>query len=254
MLQILRQGVWFGGLPPVLQALILERSVVRSHRKGAFIIREGAPPKAMFAVLHGQVHVLRQVGNGDEVLIHVGEPGSWFGEYAVYAAAPSIGSIVAASQVRALMLPAQQFERIVNEEPRYFRHFADLLMEHFAYLFRYMAEAHGLVPEDWLCIRLADLAVLQRHHRPAEGPVDLTISQGDLANMIGVSRQTLNALLARLQARGLIEVGFRRIRVLDEARLRSGPGCIRGSGVIRPTDCTRHQIQGPPPRSSGPTH
>jgi DNA-binding transcriptional regulator LsrR (DeoR family) len=40
------------------------------------------------------------------------------------------------------------------------------------------------------------------------------VSQAELANMVGLSRQTLNALLADLQARGLVEVGYRRVRLL----------------------------------------
>lgn len=222
--ELLQQGAWFGALPKALQALILERSVIRSFHKGEFLIREGAPPKAMYALIEGHVRATRQVGDGDEVLILVAEPGFWFGEYAVYSGNRSIGSLIADSQDRALMLTVQQFERIVADEPRYFRHFANLLLEHFAYLFRYVAEGHGLPPEDWLCIRLADMAAMQRHNRTLHGPVDVTVSQGDLATMIGVSRQTLNTLLARLQARGLIDVGFRRIRVLDEARLRNPCG------------------------------
>lgn len=231
--QLLQRGVWFSGLPSALQALILDRSVIRSYRKGEFLIREGEPPKAMFAVLEGQIRVIRQVGDGDEILLHIGEPGSWCGEYGVYSGALSIGSIVAHSKLHTLMLTVQQFERIVGDEPRYFRAFAGLLMEHFALMFRYIAEGRCLSPEDRLCTRLADLAAMQRHHRPPERPVDLTISQADIATMIGVSRQTLNALLSRLQAKGLIEVGFRRVRVIDESGLRGARSCGNWPAVNR---------------------
>ena len=40
------------------------------------------------------------------------------------------------------------------------------------------------------------------------------MTQAELATMVGVSRQTLSALLGRLEARGVIETGFRSIRVL----------------------------------------
>jgi CRP-like cAMP-binding protein len=40
------------------------------------------------------------------------------------------------------------------------------------------------------------------------------LSQVELASMVGLSRQRLSTLLGRLAAQGLIEVGFRRIRVL----------------------------------------
>lgn len=126
------------------------------------------------------------------------------------------------------MLGVQQFERIVNDELRYFRVFADLLFERFARLFRYLAEGNKRSQVDWLCTRLADLAALRRHDLPSGSPVDLTLSQEELANMVGVSRQTLNAFLAQRAERRLIEVRFRRLRVLDEAGLRGGYSCGQG--------------------------
>lgn len=222
VVRLLKQGGWFGSLPAELQTLILERAVVRSYQRGQFIVQEGVPARGLFAVLEGTVRVVRQVGDADEVLLHIGEKGLWFGEYGLLTGALSIGSIIADSPAQALMLSIADFERIVDAEPRYYRHFANLALERYAYLYRYVAEGHGLGAEDWLCTRLADLAEMRRRDNPMELPVSLTVSQGDLATMIGISRQTLNALLARLQTHGLIEVGFRSIRILDEARLREG--------------------------------
>ncbi len=55
---------------------------------------------------------------------------------------------------------------------------------------------------------------LWRDDLPTSGPVDLPLSQVELASMVGLSRQRLSTLLGRLAAQGLIEVGFRNIRVL----------------------------------------
>jgi len=224
VLKLLRQGAWFGGLPPALQELILRESVVRSYPKGQVVIREGEPPKGLFAVLEGRVRAVCWAGDAAEVLMHVGEAGLWFGHYGAMSRNPSIGSVIADSPVRLLLLPAFKFERIVADEPQYYRAFADAALERYAFLFRYVAEAHGLSPEGRLRARLADLAHLAGRERPRRGPVALTVSQTDLATLVGVSRQTLNGLLKRLEAERLIEVAFRRIRVLDEARLRDGRG------------------------------
>jgi len=47
----------------------------------------------------------------------------------------------------------------------------------------------------------------------------LAVAQGDLATMCGLSRQTLNRVLAGLVARGIIALGYRRIDILDPAAL-----------------------------------
>ena len=213
---LLKAGRWFGGLPAALQDLIIERSVRKPYRKGDYIVREGKPPKAMHAVLSGRVRVTRKVGDEqEEMLIQLGEPGFWFGDYAVYAGANSIGSIVADTAVTTLALTVGEFERIVREEPAYFRAFADLLFERYADLFRYLGESRGLAPEDWLRTRLIDLAAIMRRDNPGVGAGVITLSQTELAAMMGISRQTLSTLLRRLEARGIITVGFRSIRVLS---------------------------------------
>lgn len=212
----LKRGRWFGALPAALQELILDRAVRRSYRKGQHIVREGGPPRGMHFVLAGRVRVTRKVGDGRQaVVIWVGEPGFWFGDYAVLARMPSIGSIVAETNVTTLSLTTAAFERIVRDEPRYFRLFADPLFERYADLFRYLAEAHGLHGEDWLRIRLVDLAAAMRRDNPSVDAGVIAISQAELATMMGVSRQTMNGLLRRLQSRGIIELRTRSIRVLD---------------------------------------
>lgn len=209
-------GKWFGSLPEALQVAILDRSRERGFGPGEFIIREGEPGKGLFGLLEGRTRHTRSVGDADEVLMHIGEPGLWFGEYPLLSGQPAIGSIAADGAVRTLFLPKAAFDRIVEDEPRYYRAFNLLLCERFALSFRLLAEARGLPPEDWLHRRLAGVAEVQG--RAAAAPAaqtTLAMSQTELANMVGVSRQTLNVLLSRLQARGLVEIGYRKIRLLS---------------------------------------
>ena len=213
-LEFLRRGRWFGSLPALLQSTIVERTIARSYGKGAFIIEEGAPPRGLFALLEGRVHVVRGIAESDQALIHVGEPGMWFGEHGLLSGRSALASIVATTNVRTLLLPVAEFQRIVAEEPRHYPQFAALLFERYATVFRYASEARAVPAEDWLWTRLQDLAANRRRDAQVEGPVDISVSQTELATMVGVSRQTLCMLLGRLQERGQIDVGYKRIRVL----------------------------------------
>jgi len=62
-----------------------------------------------------------------------------------------------------------------------------------------------------LCGR--DLPQIEREHGATTPQVRM--SQSHLASMLGVSRQSLNAALARLQRRGLLRVGFRMIELVE---------------------------------------
>ena len=68
---------------------------------------------------------------------------------------------------------------------------------------------------------LADRAEMRRWDHPDERPLCLSLSQEELARLVGLSRQTLNGSLQKLQAAGLVEVAFRTVRVPDPEALRS---------------------------------
>jgi len=92
-------------LPQALQELILANSGLRSYRKGEVITREGEPAKGMGAVLDGQVHLTRNVGNRADALVGVGHAGFWFGIYGTLSGGrPSIGGLVAATAFALVLL------------------------------------------------------------------------------------------------------------------------------------------------------
>ena len=214
ILEFLQQGRWFGALEPALQQLIVQRSIVVRFEPGDYLIEEGSPPKGLYAVLEGRIRATRRLAAGRDAPVHVGGRGFWCGDYATLAGQPTIGSTIADTRVRALFLSAAGFERIVDEEPRHYRAFMALLLERYARVFGSVAELHGLPSEERLRRRLERIAALWRDDLPTRGPVDIPLSQVELAGMVGLSRQRLSTLLGRLEAQGLIEVGFRNIRVI----------------------------------------
>lgn len=217
--RFLSAGEWFGSLAAPLQDLILSRSTVRKFAKGQVISVEESPPDFLLAVLEGTVYVVRDVGGGEEALIHVGEPGFWYGAVYLLTGSPTVATLLAHTPVRALILSKAQFDRILAEDPRHYPAFARLALDRYRVVVGMLAELRELAPEARLRGRLVALAKLRMQDRRHSGAVSLAVSQADLARMVGVSRQTLNVLLGRLSKTGLIEVGFRRIRVLDAARL-----------------------------------
>jgi CRP-like cAMP-binding protein len=212
-LDILRNGPWYGALPAALQARIAAVGVVRSYRRGQFLIRQGDPPRGLIGVISGRTRHVCAVGDDCEVLMHVGGPGLWTGEYPTLTGKRAIGSVVADAPTRAMLLPLREWQRMVDEHPRWLRPLAELVAERFAFAFRLIAESQGLTREDRLHVRLRRVAEVQQPDQGA-GPASVSMSQSQIATMIGVSRQTLSAMLARLQARGLVRVCYRRIELL----------------------------------------
>ena len=217
---LLRKGKWFGNLPEELQSLIIDNSMLRLVEQNHVLITEDTPPTGMFVLLEGQVAITRQVGYRNDFFIYLGGPGFWFGENGLLGNDITLITATARTKIRALFLPAPNFKQIIEAEPRYYQLFAQLSLTRYAILIRNLSHSNSLPPEEYLRLRLADLSDMTHSEQMSDDIVELALSQTDLAAMIGSSRQTINMLLKKLESDGLIEATFRKIRILEPARLR----------------------------------
>jgi CRP/FNR family transcriptional regulator, cyclic AMP receptor protein len=219
---VLGQGAWFKALPPDLKALMLENSLLRTFKTGEVISAEDQPQAGLWGVVEGQVAVTRRVASAGEFFFHLGGPGFWFGEAGLITNQVALVTVTARTAGRTLFLPASKFAQITANNIGYFRCFVELHAARNALMLRHVAQSSGLSPESYLRIRLADISDLIHSDGAKPEPVELALSQTDVANMIGTSRQTVNKLLKKMEHEGLIKVSFRKISILDPARLRGG--------------------------------
>ena len=219
-LNLLRKGKWFGELPEEFQALLLDNSMLRLMEEGQVLIAEETRPTGMFAFLEGHVAITRQIADRGDFFYHLGGPGFWFGESGLLNREYANITATARTKVKALFLPASSFEQIVDSEPRYYRLIAKLVLSRYAIIMRNLGQSNSFPPEEYLRIRLADLSDMIHSEGFSNETVELALSQTDLAAMIGSSRQTINMLLKKLESEGLVEVDFRKIRILDPSGLR----------------------------------
>jgi len=211
----LNRNWWFAEMPADMQQELLAHGVVRHFANGAHLVEQGYQADGIYAVLEGQVAFLRQMLEGREFLLNIVGPGYWFADPSVLLGEPMPHSAVARAEVRALFVPATVTTRIRNASAEFANHFARLHAHRFIISINAVADATALPRETFLCQRLADLALqMGMVDSPgADDSVDVAVSQSELALLIGVSRQTLNSYLSDLESRGLIEIGYRQIRL-----------------------------------------
>lgn len=229
----LSKGTWFRGLPAKLQDAIVDQLVPQTYAKAEVIVAQGSKAKGLYVVLDGRVAWRHSTGAGKNALLYIAGPGAWFGHLALVRGTPVQVEVVAHTAAHVLLLPRRQYKRLIEDDPGHYRRIADQALDRFEILIRVYAEGRSLPAEELIPARLVTLAELRRAESGQRGgAVDLTIAQSDLAEMIGVSRQTLNTALKRLEEKGLIEVGFRRLRIPDPARLQ-GARRIRARAASR---------------------
>jgi CRP-like cAMP-binding protein len=95
---------------------LARRFVAMDVAAGTEVIREGAPGKGLYVVLHGEVDVSKRDGD-EKVLLATLGPGDVFGEIALLHEDTASASVSAASQGSLLFLDREIFQRLVAAVP-----------------------------------------------------------------------------------------------------------------------------------------
>ncbi|MFL1481819.1 Crp/Fnr family transcriptional regulator [Pseudomonas grimontii] len=211
-------GHWFSHLPVPFQHSLLAHARLRQLTAGQYLFKRGDPPCGLYAVLDGTLRVSAVNEHGKEALLSlVGAP-YWFGEICLFDGLPRTHDACATGPCTLVQVPQQALLKILEESPRYWRDLA-LLMSQKLRLSFIGLEQLSLMPAS---VRLAHrlLMIVEGYGDMELSKRVLQLPQEDLAAMLSLSRQTTNALLKDLQARGIVRLGYGEIEILDVQRLR----------------------------------
>src|SRR5664280_1598750 len=84
----IESGSWFSKLSPALREAILSRAVLRRLQDGAILSARGAPAEEWCGVARGAVRVSSVSLAGKQVTLTYVEPGTWFGDIALFDGMP----------------------------------------------------------------------------------------------------------------------------------------------------------------------
>ncbi len=188
----------------------------RRYRRGEVIFHQGDPGDALLIILSGRVKISSPSDAGVEAILATLRPGEFFGSLALLDGSPRSASATAAEPTETLILPRDRFRELVNDSPAIRDHvFAELARE-LRRLTTHVEELHFLDITGRLGARLARLA--EEQGTPiGGGEIRLAgpITQGELAAMVGSTRQSVNKLLGYFIDDGLIRMERDAIVVTD---------------------------------------
>ncbi|HEY5578671.1 MAG TPA: Crp/Fnr family transcriptional regulator [Acidimicrobiia bacterium] len=197
--------------PDDLGALASVGAVVTRY-PGTHLFRQSQPAIAAYLIQEGQVDLYRGAKPNRRVVSRVGE-GAVIGDIAMFAGVPYMSSAAAVTPVTALQFDR---ERLLPE-----------LARHPALCLRWLVAAlRQLEGTQRRVIHLMHKTVLAQvaDLLAEESPGEIRISQTTIATLLGVSRQSVNEALSQLRSDGIVETGYRFVRVLDPDRLLEASG------------------------------
>jgi CRP/FNR family transcriptional regulator, cyclic AMP receptor protein len=190
---------------------------VRRFRRGETVFHVGDPGDALFIVMAGSIKITLPADTGEEAILATLRPGDFFGELALLDGAPRSATAVAIEPTETYVLAREGFRELIATEPQMREALLATLAAEVRRLTNHVEELHFLDITGRLASRLVRLAAESGSSRLADGSVRLAgpLTQGDLAAMIGCTRQSVNKLLGLFGDDGLIRLERDRIVVVD---------------------------------------
>jgi CRP/FNR family transcriptional regulator, cyclic AMP receptor protein len=205
----------FAGLGEARLAALARECSIQRVARGAYLFFQGDPADALYVVRSGSFALLLSSPDGRELVINEMRYGDCFGELGLLTGLPRSTCAVAraAGGGEVLMIPRQAFLTLLDEEPLLSRR----LLETMAQRLRSSSEREGALAFLDAQARLARVLLELDEMEVERGYV--TISQEELAQRTGLTRQTVAKALGRWRRRGWLITGRGHIMLLNRAQL-----------------------------------
>jgi CRP/FNR family transcriptional regulator, cyclic AMP receptor protein len=227
-INVLKQTNLFAHLSEAELACIARDLVERRYGEGEIIFHEGDAGQMLYIVGAGQVRIYVNGLDGSETSVIVfGRPGELFGELAVIDGLPRSATAVSLDQTTLYTINREQLRDHMRRSPQLALNFMQTLSQRVRYNTRQMDSLATLPVPARLARKLVELA--QAYGRLTTNPVqgvqiDLALTQGQLASLIGASRESTNKNLRDFQRRQWVHLTQGHIIVLDPDGLRGQIG------------------------------
>ncbi len=188
----------------------------RRFRRNEVIFHVGDPGDALFIVASGTVKITLPSETGDEAILATLRAGEFFGELALLDGAPRSATATALEATDTLVLPRTRFRDLIAAEPSIRDALFAALAAELRRLTVHVEELHFLDMGGRLAAVLARLAN-EQGRRLEDGTIRLqaSLTQSDLAAMVGCTRQSVNKLLGLFVDDGLVRLERDAIVVID---------------------------------------
>jgi CRP/FNR family transcriptional regulator, dissimilatory nitrate respiration regulator len=210
------------GRVPVFQGLPLKQLEILAviaepitYQANQQIITEGRPADGFFLIVAGQVKVFKLSLDGKEQVLHFVGAGEIFAEVPVFSGGTYPANAAALRETRTLFFPRRAIRRILANDP-------NMALNMLADLSRRLRQLTKLVEDLSLKespARLAAYLLLASEDVTHADEIELDVTKGQLATLLGTTPETLSRTLKKMSETGVIAVQGRTIHLLDKPAL-----------------------------------
>jgi CRP/FNR family transcriptional regulator, cyclic AMP receptor protein len=194
--------------------------VVVKLARGDRLFAEGDTGDRLYIIITGKIKLTRAAPDGRENLLSVHGPGEMFGELSLFDPVPRTSSATAVTDAELAGLAHDDLRKWLSTRPEVAMHLLQALAQRLRRINDVKADLVFTDVPGRVSKALLDLA--ERFGVPnSEGiQVNHDLTQEELAQLVGASRETVNKALADFAARGWIQLAAKSVLITDADRLR----------------------------------
>ena len=207
----------FQGVSPDKLRMLVSQATSRKFKAGEMVIGEADPIRSFYVVISGQLKLYRSSAEGKEQTLQLLGQGDPFGLCTAFATDSFPASAMAIIESSVLLIPGTVMEAVARQEPA-------LLLNIISILSQRLKDSMTLIESLALKEIPGRLASFLRHLLPKDAKgkntaVELTISQRELAKILGATPEALSRALRKMVSDGILKTEGRMITILDHKAL-----------------------------------
>ncbi len=187
-------------------------AVAKSFRPNTILVQEGGDGDSLYVIESGQVKIYLSDEQGREIVINVLGPGEYFGEMALLERSPRSASVITTELSRISIISRADFETCLANNP-------GIAFE----LIRGLIQRLKIATENVKSLALMDVygrvaRLLLKLARQQDGRLVVCerLTQQEIADRVGSSREMISRILKELKAGGYIRVEGGQIEILEK--------------------------------------
>jgi CRP/FNR family cyclic AMP-dependent transcriptional regulator len=212
-------GSWFSKLSQPLREAILSRAMVRRLADGAILSARGAEAQEWCGVARGAVRVSSVSLSGKQVTLTYVEPGTWFGDIALFDGMPRTHDAHAHGETTLLAVRRADFRNLLSLHVELYEALLRLNCRRLRLMFDAVEDLNTRPLSARLAKQILLLARSYGIEQDGEIRVGLQLAQEDIAQLLGASRQRVNQELKGFEREGALRIEPTRLVVLSKDKL-----------------------------------
>ncbi len=201
-------------------AQVIRVAIEKHYSKGETVFLEGDESDGLYIVVSGLIKIIKLHGDGREKTLYLIREGDVIGEMTIVGSSLRSATAVIVRPSKVIKFPGKNFQKLMSDIPVLATNIIEILSERLRNANYQIESLSFLNARSRVIYNLVHLVREKGKAGQGETAIIPRLSQSEIANLCGVSRQLVNKVLNELRLGRLIEIAPKHILILDLDGLR----------------------------------